>query len=265
MSKNHRLDQYRSFFTQSVDLKGLGLPEEGWIRTLRKALGMSGPQLAAKLKLSKSQVSQMERMELEDRITLKQLRRVAESLNCDLIYGLMPRQSLEEMVHEQAKIKAAHIGEKDGLKVEKEIQRLQKKMPRNLWDPLDAEKQSAKKQPAKKLNTEEHLSEFMIGKKIPLSRYEINKLAQAFFVKRLILFGSAAKEELEANASIHMIVEFQPGLKSTMSSTNTLTKLSAALSKLLKDHKVELFTRSIMADPAKRRSIEKEMIELYIS
>jgi len=63
---------------------------------------MSSPQLAMRLGVSKSQASQMERMEMEDRITLKQLRCVAESFNCDLVYALAPRKPVEDMVHDRA-------------------------------------------------------------------------------------------------------------------------------------------------------------------
>ena len=80
-------EQYQSKMDQLVDSNAQYCPKEGWIRTLRKALGMSSPQLAKRLGVSKSQTSQMERMELEDRITLKQLRRVAKALDCDLHYA----------------------------------------------------------------------------------------------------------------------------------------------------------------------------------
>ncbi len=90
MLKKIICDQYQSKINQLIDTKELNRPKEGWIRTFRKALGMSSPQLARRLDISKSQASQMERMEIEDRITLKQLRRVADSLECDLVYALKP-------------------------------------------------------------------------------------------------------------------------------------------------------------------------------
>ncbi len=81
-------------------------PKEGWIRTLRKALGMTGSQLAARLGVKKAQVSQMELMELEDRITLRQLRKAADALQCDLAYAFVPRQPVEVTLRTQASRKA---------------------------------------------------------------------------------------------------------------------------------------------------------------
>ena len=143
-------DQYRSKIDQLIDIKRIKKPKEGWIRTLRKALGMSSPQLAKRIGVGKAQASQMERMEMEDRITLKQLRRVAEVLDCDLVYGLVPRQSVETMIREQAEKKAKHLIEKTDVQMKLEVQqlpkeaierqieveteRLFKEMPRKLWE-----------------------------------------------------------------------------------------------------------------------------------
>ena len=143
-------DQYRSKMDQLIDLDKINRPKEGWIRTLRKALGMSSPQLAVRLEMSKSQASQMERMEVEDRITLKQLRRVAEAFDCDLVYALVPRKSVAAMVGDRARLKAQRLVNKTDIQmkleaqqlsneqlqnqIEIEAERLVRDMPRNLWE-----------------------------------------------------------------------------------------------------------------------------------
>jgi predicted DNA-binding mobile mystery protein A len=143
-------DQYRSRIDQLIDFKAISRPKEGWIRTLRKSLGMSSPQLASRMDISKSQASQMERMEMEDRITLKQLRRVANALDCDLVYALVPRQSVDTMVHARAVLKAQRLVSKTDVQmkleaqqlskeklqkqVELEADRLAREMPRDLWE-----------------------------------------------------------------------------------------------------------------------------------
>lgn len=142
-------DQYRSKINQLIDIKRISRPKEGWIRTLRKALGMSSPQLAERLEVSKSQASQIERMEIEDRITLKQLRRVADALDCDLVYALVPRQSVENMIRDRARLKAEKLVRKTDVQMKLEAQQLSKEkleeqlkfeterlvreMPRDLW------------------------------------------------------------------------------------------------------------------------------------
>ena len=144
--------QYQSKInlTTSVDVSKIARPKEGWIRTLRKSLGMSANQLAKYLDMSSSQATQMERMEAEDRITIKQLRRVASVLNCDLEYAIIPRKPVESTITEQAKIKAQELISKvdDQMRLEDqqlskaqlteqleiEIDRLVEEMPRTLWD-----------------------------------------------------------------------------------------------------------------------------------
>ena len=92
----------------------------------------------------------MERMETEDRISLKQLRRVAEALECDLDYALVPRQPIEETVMERAREKATKLVTKADVQmaleaqqlnktalveeINHETQRLLETMPRDLWE-----------------------------------------------------------------------------------------------------------------------------------
>jgi len=150
MLKNIVRKQYIAKFDQLKSSNKISRPNEGWIRTLRKALGMSISQLAARLNLSKAQVSQIERMELEDRVSIKQLRRVADTMDCDLVYALVPRKAISEQIHDRAQLKAASLVNKtnaqmtleaqqlskDALRaqIEAETERLIKEMPRNLWD-----------------------------------------------------------------------------------------------------------------------------------
>ena len=143
-------DQYRSKIDQLIEFKEIIRPKEGWIRAFRKALGMTSPQLAVRLGVSKSQASQMERMEAEDRITLKQLRRAADALNCDLQYALVPRQPVKTMIQDRARLKASRLVSKADVQmkleaqqlskemleqhIESEAERLLKEMPRDLWE-----------------------------------------------------------------------------------------------------------------------------------
>lgn len=144
------LDQYRQKFANLDSPARIRRPREGWIRTLRKALGMSSIQLASRLGISTPRATQMERMEVEDRITLRQLRRVAEALDCELVYALVPRTSIDSMIARQAKIKAAELVKRADTQMKLEAQplseealrnqvkleteRLIREMPRDLWN-----------------------------------------------------------------------------------------------------------------------------------
>ena len=77
-------------------------PPAGWLRTIRKALGMTSDVLAKRLGMTASGARKLEQAEAADAITLGTLRRVAEALDCDLQYTLIPRRPLREMRWQQA-------------------------------------------------------------------------------------------------------------------------------------------------------------------
>jgi predicted DNA-binding mobile mystery protein A len=82
-------------------------PSKGWIRTIRQALGVSSGELARRLGTSRQLPLQLEKGEAEDRITLKSLRAVANALDCDLVYALVPRAgSMEELIENRARVEA---------------------------------------------------------------------------------------------------------------------------------------------------------------
>ena len=72
------------------------------LAAIREALGMSSAVLAQRLDISASGLRKLEQAEAADAITLATLRRVAEALDCELQYVLVPRQSLRQMRWQQA-------------------------------------------------------------------------------------------------------------------------------------------------------------------
>lgn len=95
------------------NLVGLGRPNKGWIRAVRDALGMSGTELAARMRVSQQVVSEIERNERQATARLETLARAAAAMDCELVYALVPRRTLEETVRTQARRKAtqhlAHV------------------------------------------------------------------------------------------------------------------------------------------------------------
>lgn len=82
-------------------------PSKGWIRAIRQALGISSGELARRLGTSRQLPLQLEKSEAEDKITLKSLRAVANALDCDLVYALVPRAaSMEELIENRARAEA---------------------------------------------------------------------------------------------------------------------------------------------------------------
>ena len=75
-----------------------GAPKTGWVGAIRKALGMTREQLGRRLGVTAASVADVERSETLDRIQLNTLRRAAAALDCELVYALVPRQPLCEIV-----------------------------------------------------------------------------------------------------------------------------------------------------------------------
>jgi predicted DNA-binding mobile mystery protein A len=78
------------------------VPAAGWVRAIRDALGMSAADLAARMGVSSVAVSKLESSERRGSVRLDTLRRAAEAMDCELVYALVPRDSLEAAVHAQA-------------------------------------------------------------------------------------------------------------------------------------------------------------------
>ncbi|SEH12725.1 mobile mystery protein A [Sphingopyxis sp. YR583] len=78
-------------------------PPKGWIRAIRDALGMSGTQLGRRLGMTPQGVQALEQSERHGTIKLETLRRTAEAMDCVLVYALVPRTSLEQMIEERAR------------------------------------------------------------------------------------------------------------------------------------------------------------------
>ena len=149
--------QYRDKVNQAVSQLGSlsmspnhGLPKEGWLRTVRTALGMSGTQLAKKLGVTKARISKAEQDEPRGSVTLKTMQSMAEAMDCKFVYAIVPKQNVEDVIKERAiekarvQVKAASLHmalEAQSLSKEQlefEIERIAaqiiEKMPSDFWD-----------------------------------------------------------------------------------------------------------------------------------
>lgn len=82
------------------------VPRGGWLRAVRMALGMSMDDVAQRLGITRSSVARMESSEQRETIQLDTLRRVAQALDCELAYVLIPKVPLDQSVKQQ-RVKAA--------------------------------------------------------------------------------------------------------------------------------------------------------------
>ena len=79
-------------------------PVRGWIKAIRQALGMTTEQLAMRLGIKQPSVVAIEQSEAKGAIKLATLRRVAEALDCTLIYAFIPNHPLETVVRDRARL-----------------------------------------------------------------------------------------------------------------------------------------------------------------
>ncbi len=77
-------------------------PPRGWVKAIRDALGMTAEQLGARLGVSQVRALALEKAEASGSVTLDSLERAARALDCRLVYALVPRKPLEELVEERA-------------------------------------------------------------------------------------------------------------------------------------------------------------------
>ena len=102
--------QYQEIVDRAVNqVASLAMPPEGWIRTMRSALGMSGAQLARRLNMARSQVAQAEKNELSGVVTLKTLDNMAQAMGCRVVYAIVPEHSAGDLISKQAYKRAKQI------------------------------------------------------------------------------------------------------------------------------------------------------------
>jgi predicted DNA-binding mobile mystery protein A len=89
---------------------GLKTPPEGWLRTVRHALGMSGAQVAKKMGVTRGRIAQAEHAELTGGVTLKSMQATAEAMGCRFVYAVIPASGrIEDIITAQARKKAAAL------------------------------------------------------------------------------------------------------------------------------------------------------------
>lgn len=148
------LHQYQDIVDKAAEqTSDLPMPPEGWLKTMRKALGVSGAQLARLLKVTRSQIAQSEKNELSGAVTLRTLQNAAEAMGGRLVYAIVPVSgTVETLIANRARDKAIQIVgradthmalESQALNAksrEYEIRRLEREllasMPSTLWDEV---------------------------------------------------------------------------------------------------------------------------------
>ena len=127
MLKNKGLNNVKQLDKQLKKIPRIEQPRMGWINSIRNLLNISMEQLGSWLNLSGQGVYALEQREQEETITLKKLRQVADSMDMELIYNFVPRQSLQAFIEEKAWKKATDIIKKSNQTMALEAQQVNQK------------------------------------------------------------------------------------------------------------------------------------------
>lgn len=83
-------------------VKSISAPGNGWIRSVREALGMTAAQLARKLGVSQQAALALEKREVAGTITLATLEKAARALGCEARVVFTSGRGIDETVRERA-------------------------------------------------------------------------------------------------------------------------------------------------------------------
>jgi predicted DNA-binding mobile mystery protein A len=98
-----RLEQIEASVAAYLELTNRQPPPRGWLKAIRESLGLTERQQAERLGITGSTLHKSELAEAEERITLGQLRKLANGLDCELVYAVVPRQPLTQVVENRAR------------------------------------------------------------------------------------------------------------------------------------------------------------------
>lgn len=130
-----RIEQLEESLRPYRKLLDLQSPGRGWVRSIREALGMTSKQLAARVGVKAPQtVEDMQEYEAAGTIKLHTLRKLAEALDCQLVYALVPRKPLQDIRRQQARRVARRLLKRVSHSMKLEDQGVSKRMEKNELD-----------------------------------------------------------------------------------------------------------------------------------
>ena len=124
-------------------------PPNGWLKAVRGALGINTRQLAKRCGIHHSSILRIEKNEIQDKVSIKSLKKIASAMNCQLVYAIVPKikyNNFEEIIDEQAKLLAHKLIKKVSHTMQleaqgtssKEIQYQTKRLANELKDKMSS-------------------------------------------------------------------------------------------------------------------------------
>ena len=125
-------------------------PHGGWVRAIREALGMTHAHVGQRVGKAQQTIEGLQRSEAAGTIQLATLRQLAEAMDCQLVYAVVPVRPIEKMRRERAvalaqemlqrtshsmKLEDQAVGEEaERRALDRLVTQLLAGNPRRLWD-----------------------------------------------------------------------------------------------------------------------------------
>jgi predicted DNA-binding mobile mystery protein A len=97
--RRERVDRLRELDEAAMAFKvarRAAMKQQGWLRAVRRAVGVPAAEAAGRMGVVRSALYRVEVAEGRGVIELNTLRRAAEALGCELVYGLTPKEGTLE-------------------------------------------------------------------------------------------------------------------------------------------------------------------------
>lgn len=121
-------------------VRGIALPGQGWLRTIRTALNLSLRQVGERLDITPQSIQDIERREKEGTVTIKTLRETAKAMDLQLVYFLVPyEETLEKQVERRAYEMATRIIRRTSMTMRLEDQENSEERLKQAIDEMAAE------------------------------------------------------------------------------------------------------------------------------
>ena len=137
-SQNTESNHFPHIYVPSSESVRSPKPDGGWVREVRRELGMSAEQLARRVGVSRATIATLERSEARGTITLASLERLSRGLGCRVVYALVPEMgaSVADLKRARArKLARSQLASRDAQR--SQLERLTDELlagsPRKLW------------------------------------------------------------------------------------------------------------------------------------
>lgn len=145
------LEQLDDKLQPFLETRKVLIPEHGWINSIRTTFNMTLAQLGAKLNMTKQGVKRIEESEAQGGITINSLKTVANAMDLQLVYALVPKNgTIDDLIQKKAeklaqkivlrtnqnmKLEDQGIGNEKMVKAIKDLaEEIKREMKKSLWD-----------------------------------------------------------------------------------------------------------------------------------